>query len=191
MSQNNQVVEKKEEDLSHILDNIKDVVTNGSKSPNTDILELTEKVQENIANDAMANDMSKKVEAKIMDAKQSEDILEKLDKVQQAVDGMQSNQMGNANIENDKTGGSTFTPVAEGLIDKKILQESKQTLKNFIKATEKHDVENLAFRSGTTVEDIVIELIKPQLSAWLNNNLPQIVNHIVQKEIKKLIPTDE
>jgi cell pole-organizing protein PopZ len=47
------------------------------------------------------------------------------------------------------------------------------------------------FRSGLTLEDLVVELLKPELSSWLNQHLPGLVKQIVEKEIKKLIPHDE
>lgn len=46
------------------------------------------------------------------------------------------------------------------------------------------------FRNGETVEDLVVEMLKPMMKDWLDNNLPKLVNEIVQKEIQKLIPRD-
>ncbi|PIR33635.1 MAG: hypothetical protein COV36_02375 [Alphaproteobacteria bacterium CG11_big_fil_rev_8_21_14_0_20_44_7] len=46
------------------------------------------------------------------------------------------------------------------------------------------------FRSGETVEDLVKEMLKPMLKTWLDANLPELVEAIVQKEIKKIIPRD-
>lgn len=56
---------------------------------------------------------------------------------------------------------------------------------------EKDVSQKKSFSAGKTVEDIVIDLLKPQLKAWLNDNLPSIVNTMVQKEIKKIIANDE
>jgi cell pole-organizing protein PopZ len=42
------------------------------------------------------------------------------------------------------------------------------------------------FRSGTTVEDMVMEMLKPMLKDWLDKNLPAIVQNIVEREVKKL-----
>ena len=41
-----------------------------------------------------------------------------------------------------------------------------------------------------TVEDFIVELIKPYLAEWLDANLPKIVEKIVEKEIKQLIPQE-
>ena len=40
---------------------------------------------------------------------------------------------------------------------------------------------------GRTVEDIVTEMLRPILREWLDENLPIIVDRIVQKEIRKLV----
>lgn len=47
-------------------------------------------------------------------------------------------------------------------------------------------VDSVAFRSGTTVEDLMVELMRPMLKAWLDTNLPPLVERIVEREIKKL-----
>lgn len=43
-----------------------------------------------------------------------------------------------------------------------------------------------AFRSGGTVEDLVEELLMPMMRDWLNNNLPAIVERIVEREVQRL-----
>lgn len=44
----------------------------------------------------------------------------------------------------------------------------------------------VAFRSGSTVEDLVLEGLKPMLKEWLDANLPGLVEALVKKEISKL-----
>ena len=43
-----------------------------------------------------------------------------------------------------------------------------------------------SFRSGFTIEDLVLEGLKPMLKDWLDQNLPSIVESLVEKEITKL-----
>ncbi len=64
------------------------------------------------------------------------------------------------------------------------IQQLKQV--NYQADTTPAPVEKVAFRSGATVEDLVVESLKPELKAWLNANLPQIVERMVQAEIKKI-----
>jgi uncharacterized protein len=45
---------------------------------------------------------------------------------------------------------------------------------------------SLSLRSGVTIEDLVIEALKPELRDWLNNNLTSIVERMVATEIKKI-----
>lgn len=42
------------------------------------------------------------------------------------------------------------------------------------------------FRSGSTIEDLVEDLLKPMMKEWLDNNLPAIVERIVEREIIRL-----
>lgn len=44
---------------------------------------------------------------------------------------------------------------------------------------------SMGFRSGTTVEDLAREALKPMLKEWLDQNLPSIVETLVQREISK------
>lgn len=46
--------------------------------------------------------------------------------------------------------------------------------------------ESPTFRSGATVEDLVLESLKPMLKSWLDANLPAIVERIVEKEVRRL-----
>ncbi|MDX2050278.1 MAG: DUF2497 domain-containing protein [Rickettsiaceae bacterium] len=58
-------------------------------------------------------------------------------------------------------------------------------------AQSKKESEALKFRSGTTVEELISELVKPLLSPWLDKNLPNIVKECVEKEVKKLLPKED
>ena len=39
--------------------------------------------------------------------------------------------------------------------------------------------------SGVSLEDIVTQLMKPLLSAWLDEHLPEIVERVVQQEVER------
>lgn len=96
-------------------------------------------------------------------------------------------------IDNEKAAtteeedGMTKTLVSENTAEatSALINQLKQTAKS------KQESEAMKFRSGTTVEDVVIELLKPHLSQWLDQNLPGIVKNAVEKEVKKLIPNEE
>lgn len=42
------------------------------------------------------------------------------------------------------------------------------------------------FRSGNTVEDMVEDLLRPMMKDWLDSNLPDIVERIVEREVLRL-----
>jgi len=42
------------------------------------------------------------------------------------------------------------------------------------------------FRSGNTVEDLVLESLRPMLKEWLDANLPGMVERLVEREIKRV-----
>jgi hypothetical protein len=78
----------------------------------------------------------------------------------------------------------------ERLVSEEAAQASTSSLKNLVDNLPKTKVESPGFRSGNTVEDIVAESLRPMLSEWLDKNLPTIVERIVEKEVKKLIPNE-
>ena len=39
--------------------------------------------------------------------------------------------------------------------------------------------------TGTTLEDIVAQMMKPMLAAWLDEHLPEIVERVVQQEVER------
>ena len=43
-----------------------------------------------------------------------------------------------------------------------------------------------AFRSGETVEDLVVEALRPMLKAWLEENLQRIVEDRVEREVRRI-----
>jgi cell pole-organizing protein PopZ len=46
--------------------------------------------------------------------------------------------------------------------------------------------DSISFRSGTTVEDLVAESLRPMLRDWIDSHLPGIVERLVEREIRKL-----
>lgn len=45
---------------------------------------------------------------------------------------------------------------------------------------------SMPFRSGATVEDLVLESLRPMLREWLEGNLTGIVEHLVDREVRRL-----
>lgn len=76
------------------------------------------------------------------------------------------------------------------LLSEEKAKASSAAIKNLVDNIPKPKIDSKSFRGGHTVEDLVVEAITPMLSKWLDSNLPKIVEDMVQKEIKKLIPRD-
>lgn len=43
-----------------------------------------------------------------------------------------------------------------------------------------------SLRSGVTVEDLVVEALKPMLKEWLDGHLPELVRSLVEQEIRRM-----
>lgn len=82
-------------------------------------------------------------------------------------------------------------PASANLINKPTAEKSAEALKELIDKTPKTAQHSPSLRSAITVEDLVVEALRPALAEWLNNNLATMVKELVEKEIKKLIPQDE
>ena len=78
--------------------------------------------------------------------------------------------------------------ISPGLINDDVKNASKSALDNFVKSIPRPQVEDMHFRGGTSLENLVIEAIKPMMANWLNENLPIIVEEVVRKEIRKILP---
>lgn len=80
---------------------------------------------------------------------------------------------------------------AGSLIAEEVAKESSGSLKELVNSVSEKHVVSPTTRNGTSLEELVIEAIKPFLADWLNKNLPAIVKKIVEKEVKRLIPKED
>lgn len=82
-------------------------------------------------------------------------------------------------------------PSADSLLSKEAASAASQSIQK-LKAADAEPSAPLvttpapSFRDGTTVEDLVSEMLRPMMKAWLDTNLPPIVERIVEREVKKL-----
>ncbi len=76
----------------------------------------------------------------------------------------------------------------ERLLSRQSAEAAAESLRNLVKNIPAPKIDSPAFRSGNTLEDIVAESLKPMLAQWLDRNLPVIVERIVEKEVRKLLP---
>ncbi|AHX03316.1 hypothetical protein ECHHL_0141 [Ehrlichia chaffeensis str. Heartland] len=78
--------------------------------------------------------------------------------------------------------------ITENLVSPESIVASSEEIKKLI--TQIHHYTkppNISSEKSPTVEELVINMLKPELSTWLNNNLQKLVKEIVEKEIKHII----
>jgi cell pole-organizing protein PopZ len=76
---------------------------------------------------------------------------------------------------------------SSSLVSGKSAAETTNILQNFAK-TAKEIVQDSKKHKFTPLEEIVIEIVRPELSKWLDIHLPVIVRELVEQEIKNLLP---
>lgn len=74
----------------------------------------------------------------------------------------------------------------EELISTKSTEKVNNILKNFTSTIKDKNLDNNV-SSKSALEELVIEMLKPELKTWLDKNLPLLVKELVENEIKKLI----
>jgi uncharacterized protein len=74
---------------------------------------------------------------------------------------------------------------AEALISPVAASASTQALARLAKAAAT-DEKKGAPVAGVTVEELLVDLLTPMLRDWLDKNLPEIVERVVEQEVKKL-----
>lgn len=87
--------------------------------------------------------------------------------------------------------GEVKTVKSERLIADAVARESAVPLKELVSGVHERHGNSPHTRGGTSLEDLVIEAMKPFLSEWLNKNLPGIVRKIVEKEVRHLVPKED
>lgn len=182
-----------EEDLSmeEILQSIRKIIaedgeetpaaTNGAAASASDVLELTEMVEE-----APVAPVAVAAPAPSASASQDEinDILNKIDQVvvpaAPVVVAPAPQQAAPAVVSN-----------GQAYIDSLLSNESASAASAAFKKAQPVDMPirttpSMPLRDGNTVENLVMEALKPMLKAWLDANLPTIVERLVEREVRKI-----
>ncbi len=79
----------------------------------------------------------------------------------------------------------------EGLVSDEAAQAAMAALKPIVEGGNRDysipHIPSSALRNGNTVEDLVLEALKPMLKGWLDEHLPLIVQRIVEREVKRIV----
>ena len=78
----------------------------------------------------------------------------------------------------------------ENLISSKLALETSSILKQFSEKA-KSAVKECKKPKIPTLDELVIDILRPQLKQWLDKNLPLLVKELIEKEIKNLVPNEE
>ncbi len=87
---------------------------------------------------------------------------------------------------------TAHSSINSGLVSNESVAEVSDTLRLLAaktKSTKDTPAKEEQYKAST-IEELAIELLKPQLKEWLDNNLPALVKQIVEKEIQRLIPKE-
>jgi uncharacterized protein len=76
----------------------------------------------------------------------------------------------------------------DSLISTETAVQSIAAIKRLIKKVEHPAVDENIFEKDNALEEIAVEAIKPLIKDWLDEHLPSIVEKVVEKEVKNLIP---
>lgn len=74
----------------------------------------------------------------------------------------------------------------EHLISASTFHETAESLRDFADKA-KHAAKVTQTNKALTIDKMVEQMMRPQLKEWLDNNLPNLVKELVEKEIKRLI----
>lgn len=79
----------------------------------------------------------------------------------------------------------------DGLVSDQAAQAAAAALKPIVESAHRNEpmphIPSPGMRSGATVEDLIMESLRPMLKAWLDEHLPTIVQKIVEKEVKRIV----
>ncbi|MGI4775361.1 MAG: DUF2497 domain-containing protein [Janthinobacterium lividum] len=113
----------------------------------------------------------------LLDEDENEDILELTEVIESMSDPAPNDSQ---QQQNNKSSSN------EPLISESTLSETSNFFKQFARTARATAQETKKVKS-LTMEEMVAQMMRPQLKIWLDKNLPLLVKELVEKEIKKLV----
>lgn len=74
----------------------------------------------------------------------------------------------------------------EGIVADDVLNAAAASLTRLAQAEVMIDRKHATGMGSITLEDVVKEMLRPMMKSWLDENLPPLVERLVQKEIQKI-----
>jgi cell pole-organizing protein PopZ len=175
------------EEQKEILESIRDIISGADTGE--EVLELTDIIEEAPQPKAAAQpeekdkDILSEIDALLADEKPASATTE----------GALDIEFASINIAPKEEFKMPEFEANEPLVSEPSAAAAKDAFQNLLNAAaekKRSSIEPHPFRNGDTVEDIVAEMLKPLLKEWLDSNLPKMVQNLVEKEIKKLVPAE-
>jgi cell pole-organizing protein PopZ len=144
-----------------------------------------EVLEEVVATEEPVNDILEEIDSTIAQPPQAEEIIEPVvaESKKEFPETISDNIVNNTPIK-------TMTEKPENILSQDIADKSSKAIQNLLNNIPRPDIDSPAFRSANTLEDLVLEILKPMMKEWLDNNLEVIVRDIVEREIRKIIPRE-
>jgi cell pole-organizing protein PopZ len=183
-----------DQSMEDILQSIKRIIADEGEptatSAGSDVLELTELLAEDVAVDLPAEAESKPIESMSLD----EIMAAPISAMPQATPApvVEAPPMPEPELEPAAIAmpapAAPAAPASDHLMSDDAFAASAAALKDL--AHSASPITSIGgsptFRSGTCVEDLVVEALKPMLKEWLDGNLPALVKALVEKEVRRL-----
>jgi hypothetical protein len=180
-----------------------DNMANTSATKGDDVLDEIDKLLSNDGAESQEVEKSEAISPDDLDAMFDSPAFEappakeeiKKEKVESITDDSIELELAEETKKNEEPMTEETTEIAEeNLISDAAADKAKSAISDLLKVTGKNEKsakeasQSPTFRNGDTVEDLVMESLKPMLAKWLDENLSSLVEEIVQKEISRIIP---
>lgn len=162
------------EDIAQALQNIRDTIAAGNTVAMGDVLELTEVID--VAQAQSAPSFAPEPESTLPEMPKEEAIMPK-----QPESGAISRQALKSKAKQLRR------QEEETMLSPEVMAKSQDMLEQFLhqamppKASKRHSGD------AVTLEDFAAAILKKEIAAWINKNLPDMVRSVIEKEIKHLI----
>jgi cell pole-organizing protein PopZ len=181
-NQNTETINQQALDSNEPTTNINEPLENANNSYTNDLSNYVSSAPETLKDILSEDNFSKPVAQEVQTSNESIGIIEQTNKKQFA-------ELNSKNIMTEQVNNS-MTENKPTILSEAIAERSSKAIQNLLNNIPRPSIDSPAFRSAVTVEDIVLETIRPMLKEWLDKNLEIIVRDIVEREIKKIIPRD-
>ncbi len=160
-----------------------DIGTDEEDDQESDILELTEIIGDNLDTEDYDSDVN--------ELDNNHDTMAKTESAELTnsdVEALIKNKSDDTDVLQNIDGVLGVKSDSESLLSNSTAKATSALLNKVRKTTqtETQSHTGISTRGGITVEDLMIEAMRPMLKTWLDENLPSLVERIVQKEIQKL-----